>query len=539
MDFIEGVIYMMWRGIAIGIIISAPMGPVGILCVQRTLEKGRAGGFFTGLGAALSDIFYCLLTGFGLSFIEEFLKTNQNVIQIIGSIVLVVFGVYLFKSNPSRTLKTPESVRVSKRRTILGGFLFTLSNPLIIFLIIGLFARFNFLLPEIRFYHYITGFLFIFIGALLWWWIVTFFVDKVRGHFNLRSMWLINKITGVIILIFAIVGIVTAFFGSASAAPPRELYLNSHRGFAPLVADSVAHGAPLVIENCGNDTIFKFLPLSGAEEFSLSLRAADLETRRKGGWALVLTQSDGDKIEFRFSGKDNRFDEYFADEFVVECLSAGKSLGKVSKGNGFDHDNGYNSFRLSQSASSLVLQGGNRNYVPLMRMKPSVLPDSIGIAVFPGGRIAFDAISLSAEGLPAAHELSHYANPDVLESYMMRSIDPVEGVWEVYDYSLDDDALLPGGRYRMALIGNTGGYDMIYLSGAEKNAMRWVSGMKKGVLKSTPHKNVYDIEWLDPAFHALPGHNVAQYESPGLINISFPFHSSTMRMKKIRGVPRK
>lgn len=89
MGILEGILYMMWRGIAIGVIISAPMGPVGILCIQRTLEKGRATGFFTGVGAAISDLFYCLLTGFCLSFIEDFLKANQNLIQIIGSIVLV------------------------------------------------------------------------------------------------------------------------------------------------------------------------------------------------------------------------------------------------------------------------------------------------------------------------------------------------------------------------------------------------------------------------------------------------------------------
>lgn len=81
MNPLEGIWYELWRGIAIGIIISAPMGPVGILTIQRTLDKGRKTGFFTGVGATLSDIFYCLLTGFGLSFIEDFLKDNQDVIR--------------------------------------------------------------------------------------------------------------------------------------------------------------------------------------------------------------------------------------------------------------------------------------------------------------------------------------------------------------------------------------------------------------------------------------------------------------------------
>lgn len=210
MGILEGILYMLWRGVAIGVTISAPMGPVGILCIQRTLDKGRREGFYTGIGAAISDLFYCLLTGFGLSFIEDFLERNQNIIQLAGSALLIAFAIYLFKKNPAGSLKKHTPRPTSVKKSILGGFLFTFSNPLILFLIIGLFARFNFLLPEIKFYHYIIGYLAIIAGATGWWWIVTFFVDKVRAHFNLRSMWLINRIIGAIILIFALVGIVTS-----------------------------------------------------------------------------------------------------------------------------------------------------------------------------------------------------------------------------------------------------------------------------------------------------------------------------------------
>ena len=130
----------------------------------------------------------------------------------MGSIVLIAFAIYLFKKNPASSLKTPEqeAAQISPHKNILGGFLFTFSNPLILFLIIGLFARFNFSIPEISFYYYIAGYAAIFTGAILWWQFVTFSVNKLRAHFNVRSMWLINKIIGVIILIFAIVGIVTS-----------------------------------------------------------------------------------------------------------------------------------------------------------------------------------------------------------------------------------------------------------------------------------------------------------------------------------------
>ncbi|MDE5876698.1 MAG: LysE family transporter [Muribaculaceae bacterium] len=216
MSLIESIIYMLWRGIAIGIFISAPMGPVGILCIQRTLDRGRRTGLYTGIGASISDMFYCLLTGFGLSFIENFIERNQNIIQLIGSAVLVGFAIYLFRKNPASAIRRPDQTRESVKKNILGGFLFTFSNPLILFLIIGLFARFNFMIPEMKWYHYIIGYSAIGAGALMWWWVVTWFVDKVRAHFNVRSMWLINRIIGIIIAIFAIVGIVTGIINLTS-----------------------------------------------------------------------------------------------------------------------------------------------------------------------------------------------------------------------------------------------------------------------------------------------------------------------------------
>lgn len=83
----------MLSGLLVGILISAPMGPIGVLVIQRTLTKGRWPGFFTGLGAGLSDIIYCLLTGLGLSLVIDFIERNQNVLQIIGSIFLIGYAV--------------------------------------------------------------------------------------------------------------------------------------------------------------------------------------------------------------------------------------------------------------------------------------------------------------------------------------------------------------------------------------------------------------------------------------------------------------
>lgn len=204
---IDHFINIMTSGFLIGILISAPMGPIGMLCIQRTLNKGRTAGLFTGIGAALSDFIYCLLTGLGLSFIEGFINRNQILLQILGSIVLIGFGVYLFKKNPTRSLKPANDSSSTFWSDLVTGFLFTFSNPLILFFIIGLFARFNFLLPEFKYYHYFAGYASIIAGALIWWYIITFFVNKVRAHFNVRSMWLINRIIALLLMAMAAVGL--------------------------------------------------------------------------------------------------------------------------------------------------------------------------------------------------------------------------------------------------------------------------------------------------------------------------------------------
>lgn len=194
-------------GVLIGVLISAPMGPIGMLCIQRTLNKGRLAGFSTGVGAAMSDLIYCLLTGFGLSFIEGFINDNKILLQILGSLVLIGFAIYLFKKNPARSLKSPDEQSSTFWSDYVTGFLFTFSNPLILFFIIGLFARFNFLLPEFTYYHYVAGYAGIISGALLWWWVITYFVNKVRSHFNVRSMWLINRIIGSVLGLMALAGL--------------------------------------------------------------------------------------------------------------------------------------------------------------------------------------------------------------------------------------------------------------------------------------------------------------------------------------------
>lgn len=211
---LDHILYILPRGVAIGALISAPMGPIGMLIIQRTLSKGRWPAFFTGVGAAMSDLVYCLLTGFCLSFITDFIDANRFYLQVFGSIVLAAFGYYLYRKRPKATVAA--NARISRNATgiwadVVSGFFLTFSNPLILFFIIGLFARFDFVLPDFGWLHYIMGYVFIFTGALLWWYLVTMLVSKLRSRLNQRTISGINKTIGAILILMSLVGIVASF----------------------------------------------------------------------------------------------------------------------------------------------------------------------------------------------------------------------------------------------------------------------------------------------------------------------------------------
>lgn len=202
----EQILYILPRGLAIGALISAPMGPIGMLVIQRTLSKGRWAAFFTGMGAALSDLVYCLLTGFCLSFITGFIDAHKLAIQIIGSAVIAAFGLYLFRKNPTRSLRAADVTATNYWSDFVTGFLLTFSNPLILFFIIGLFARFTFLQPDFGIHHYIIAYFTIFTGAMCWWYLVTLLVSRLQKRINVRSLRLINIVIGSLLFIMAVAG---------------------------------------------------------------------------------------------------------------------------------------------------------------------------------------------------------------------------------------------------------------------------------------------------------------------------------------------
>ncbi len=203
-----------FKGILIGLVASAPMGPVGVLCIQRTLNKGRWYGLITGIGACVSDIIYALITGFGMSFVMDFVGNEHNrfVLQLSGSVVLLLFGVYCYRSNPTKNMhQSSKNQKGTLAHNGITAFLVTLSNPLIIFLFIFLFAQFAFVVND-RPFEMTIGYISIILGAMLWWFGLTWLIDKVRGKFDNYGIVLINRVVGCIVVIFSVIMLLGTVF---------------------------------------------------------------------------------------------------------------------------------------------------------------------------------------------------------------------------------------------------------------------------------------------------------------------------------------
>ncbi len=198
---------LMFKGVIIGVVASAPMGPVGVLTVQRTLNKGRWYGFVTGLGAALSDIIYALLTGFGMSFVMELVEKPRTMyfVQLAGAVMLFFFGLSTYKSNPTRAIHPSSNRRGTYFHNALTGFLVTLSNPLIVLLFVALFARFAFIVPS----HPVEqtmGYLALLFGAVGWWYALTYSINKVRNRFDIRGIVWLNRTIGIVVMAVSLIG---------------------------------------------------------------------------------------------------------------------------------------------------------------------------------------------------------------------------------------------------------------------------------------------------------------------------------------------
>jgi threonine/homoserine/homoserine lactone efflux protein len=188
------------KGIVLGFSIAAPVGPIGILCIRRTISEGRLSGFVSGLGAATADGLYGCVAAFGLTFISSFLVSQQFWLRLVGGLFLGYLGMRTLLARPT------EQTTATNSQGILGAYLstffLTITNPMTILSFAAVFAGLG-LAASNSSYGMAGNLVFgVVLGSALWWLCLSGIVSIFRQKFNTTGLIWVNRISGMIILGF-------------------------------------------------------------------------------------------------------------------------------------------------------------------------------------------------------------------------------------------------------------------------------------------------------------------------------------------------
>ncbi len=205
------------RGMGVGLASSITVGPVAVLCIQRTLSKNRRSGLASGLGVATADMIMAIIAFFFYSMLQAQIEEYSAILQVIGGIFVVIVGVYIFFQNPVPQIRRNRAGKSNLWQDYSSMFVFTLANFVVVIpYLLAFFAMFNVGLQAdgdvaslVRSGMTILGF---FAGAVAWWVGLTFTIDYFRRRFRPRHMLTINHVAGIIIGLLGVYTIISTFF---------------------------------------------------------------------------------------------------------------------------------------------------------------------------------------------------------------------------------------------------------------------------------------------------------------------------------------
>ncbi len=200
----------LFRGLIIGVSIAAPVGPIGLLCIQRTVIQAHTSGFVSGLGAATADAVYGSVAGFGLDLVSNFLINQRIWIHLIGGALLLLLGIKVLLTRPAeQAAQTKYTVR-GIWWSYLSTFLLTITNPMTILAFVAVFAALGVASSSNDYVSASFTVIGVFLGSALWWLILSSVAGWLRGKLNRTAILWMGKLSAVIIIGFGIVGIVSA-----------------------------------------------------------------------------------------------------------------------------------------------------------------------------------------------------------------------------------------------------------------------------------------------------------------------------------------
>ena len=193
----------MLKGFLVGMCASAPIGPIAILVVQKSLSKGHKAGFISGLGASVVDTLYAFIAIFALAFAQRFIEEHQNAILLVGGIVLAIVGLTMAFSDPFRKMKDDGDSSVSPKdfgQAVAMG----LSNPMAVFVMFTLFSFFGLANDAPHNWRVTPIILSVSAGSVTYWFSMSWLLSRFRKNFRMRTILWISRITGAIIVIIGI-----------------------------------------------------------------------------------------------------------------------------------------------------------------------------------------------------------------------------------------------------------------------------------------------------------------------------------------------
>lgn len=197
------------KGIILGFSIAAPVGPIGILCIRRTLQFGRFSGLFSGLGAAAADVIYACIAAFGLTFVSNILIAGQFWLQLIGGVFLLYLGWKTFFAKVNN--RSLEVTHTSLAEDFVSTFFLTLTNPMTILSFLAVFAGLGLSSIESTYFEAFSLVFGVFLGSSAWWLLLSEGVTLFRKKVSDQVMRWINRLAGIIIICFGIAALSTIF----------------------------------------------------------------------------------------------------------------------------------------------------------------------------------------------------------------------------------------------------------------------------------------------------------------------------------------
>lgn len=191
------------KGFIIGFSIAAPVGPIGVLCIRRTLVNGRLAGLLSGLGAATADAVYGAIAGFGLTVIAGFLLRQQSWLSLGGGLFLCFLGLKTALKQPTERLNSTGN-RVGLVEAYASTFLLTLTNPATILAFMAIFAGLGVASGPRNYISAALVVLGVFAGSALWWLVLSGSVSLLRSHLSPKRLRWVNRLSGLVITLFGL-----------------------------------------------------------------------------------------------------------------------------------------------------------------------------------------------------------------------------------------------------------------------------------------------------------------------------------------------